>query len=199
MFGTTRIVLNSLLMLSLALGPTRAQTQHSPDPPDYQIAFWYRRSDPLNTFRHQVYDVRKGQYTVAVEQWLRTMQAHHPDYIAYVKPLRLKQDRGQTEEKQLATAILSENLEKGGPNGGFGVRDPYGIFGGSNLGALLTPAAVPERPRPELRDEVSRYSRGYGFIDSPGANRPPWFLASPSQSPQSLPGPFPFPYVRPHP
>src|SRR4051812_28762819 len=132
MFRTMRIVLNPLLVLLLVLGPTRAQPQPSPDPPEYQIAFWYRRSDPLNTFRHRVYDVRKGQYTGAVEQWLRTMQEHHPDYVAYVKPLRLKPDRGQTEEKQLATAILSENLEQGGPNGGFGVRDPYGIYGGSN-------------------------------------------------------------------
>src|SRR5437867_2934717 len=91
-----------VLVLALLLAADRAPGQAPSAPPpaaaaDYKIAFWYHRSDPLNTFHYQVYDLRQGQYTGAVEDWLRTMQANHPDYAAYVKDLRLKPDSGQTE------------------------------------------------------------------------------------------------------
>jgi hypothetical protein len=189
----------ALLVPSLWFAATRAAAEEPPPPPEYKVAFWYRRSDPLNTFRHQVYDLRKGQYTGAVDDWLRRMQADHPDYVAYVKEIRLDPDSGEAEKKQLATAILRENLDRGGPNGGSGVRDPYGIYGGVKLGDLMNPGVVPERPRPTGPDPASLYSRGYGFVNSPGANRPPRFLSSPGQTLQGIPSPFPYPYVRPHP
>jgi hypothetical protein len=127
------------------------------------------------------------------------MQADYPDYEAYVKDLRLKPGTVEGEGKQVATAILQENLAKGGPNGGSGVRDSFGIYGGIGLGGLLSPGAVPERPTPARNQGVGAYSRGYGFVNSPGANRQPGFLASPYQSSPGIPSPFPFPYVRPHP
>jgi hypothetical protein len=195
-----------IVLLLLASSRAEAQATAAPPasadpaarPPDYKIAYWYRRSDPLNTFRFRAYDLRKGQYTAAVDRWLQTMQADHPDYAAYVKDLRLKPDSVEGEGKQIATAILQENIAQGGPNGGTGVRDLYGIYGGG-LNRLLSPGLGPARPLPGRDDGVSLYSRGYGFIKSPGANRPPGFLASPYQGSQGIPGPFPFPYVRPHP
>jgi hypothetical protein len=144
--------------------------------------------------------VRKGQYTRAVDDWLRTMRTSYPDYDAYVKELHLKPDSAQGEKKQVATAIIQENLSKGGPYGGFGLRDASGIYGGLSLGDLLRPSvALPTRPEPDHGARVSLYSRGYGFLSSPGANRPPSFLYPSYLAPQSPPSPFPYPYVRPHP
>jgi hypothetical protein len=166
-------------------------------PPDYKIAFWYRRSDPLTSIRHQVYDVRRGEYTRAVDDWLETIRVKHPAYAAYVKDVRLKPGTGGASgaKKQLATVILQEYLDKGGPNGGLGVREGFGPWTDSGFGL---PGEIGERPRarPMPRPDASEYLRGYGFINQPGANRPPSFLFAPGSTP---PSPFPYPYVRPHP
>jgi hypothetical protein len=202
MFREARRGRHCPLVLSLVLAATRALGQapvvppaaeRPARPPDFKIAFWYLRSDPLNTFRHRTYDVRRGQYTRAVEDWLRAMKRDHRDYEAYIKDVRLEPDIGQGAEKQLATLILQEHLDRAGPNGGFGLRDPYGIYGGVGLGDLLRPRTAVVLPGIGRRDDVGLYSRGYGFVQSPGANQPPSFLLPPAQ------GPFLYPYVRPHP
>jgi len=52
---------------------------------DVAIAFWFKRDDPIRTLRHQAYDRRKGEYTSAVDDWLRTMRQQYPEYGAYVR------------------------------------------------------------------------------------------------------------------
>ena len=34
---------------------------------DFKVLVWYRRADPLATFKYQVYDLRKGEFTPAVD------------------------------------------------------------------------------------------------------------------------------------
>jgi hypothetical protein len=205
------LTLASGLILAHTLGLASALTSAEPPAPavvnpsserpaDYVVAFWYLRADPLTSLRHKVYDVRKGQYTRAVTDWLETMRTRYPTYAAYLKEVRLSPDSGATEAKQLATVILQEYVEKGGPYGGLGIRDEYGLYGGAGrLDGLVRPGSP--RPLSDLnrRSTVSEYIRGYGFVASPGANRPPNFLSSPGQGSSGLPGPFPYPYVRPHP
>jgi hypothetical protein len=179
-----------VLALLLTLLPAVAGAQ----PADYKVAFWYRRADPLSSMRHQVYDLRQGQYTAAVDEWLRTMRTTRPDYDAYVKDFRVDPESGESARKQLATMILGEYLDRGGPNGGYGVRDAQGIYGSGARPALIGTPRVGTWAVPALPSEGSTYLRGYGFLSAPGANRPPSYALPPTTT-----SPFPYPYVRPHP
>jgi hypothetical protein len=183
------------LVLIVTSGAARDDAQHPTDgdstPPDYKVVFWYRRADPLSSMRDQVYDVRKGQYTATVAKWLEMMLAAHPDYDAYAKDFRVDPEQAATEKKQLATMVLQEYLAKGGPGNGCGVRDEQGIYGHGGLSSLTAPRRSPGLTEPAFRSDASAYSRGSGFMNSPGANRP-----APIAVP---PGPFPYPYARPHP
>ena len=38
---------------------------------DFKVVVWYNRDRPLETFKYQIYDVRKGEYTPAVDAWLQ--------------------------------------------------------------------------------------------------------------------------------
>jgi hypothetical protein len=162
-------------------------------PPDYKVAFWYLKADPLSTMRHKVYDLHQAPYPAAVADWLRTMQTTYPHYDAYVKDFRLDPNSLDSAQKQLATMILREYVDKGGPNRGYGLRDAQGIYGSGGLPALIPPRPYVLPATPVVRPEASAYSRGYGFLNSPGANHPPSFLRPPTTTP------FPYPYVRPHP
>ena len=41
---------------------------------------WYRRDRPLETFKYQIYDVRKGQYTPAVDAWVQLLRTKYTTY-----------------------------------------------------------------------------------------------------------------------
>ena len=47
---------------------------------DFKVITWFRRDQPLATFKYQIYDVRKGEYTPAVHAWLELMRTKHPAY-----------------------------------------------------------------------------------------------------------------------
>jgi hypothetical protein len=196
--GFVPIVLLGLVATPTQAGPPTAAGIPPARPADYAVVFWYARSDPMNSMRHQIYDVRKGQYTPAVVQWVETLPAKYPAYAAYVKEVRLDPESPASEKKQLATVILQEYGEKGGPYGGYGLRDAGGLYGGANLHSLIRPGADFSRPVPDVRIGAGTYLRGYGFVASPGANRIPGYLLSTSPG-TSAPMPFPYPYVRPHP
>ena len=51
---------------------------------DFVVLIWYRRNDPLGTFQYQTYDVRKGEYTGAVDDWIKLMREKHPSYLVRV-------------------------------------------------------------------------------------------------------------------
>ena len=37
---------------------------------DFKVVVWYRRNDSLGTFKYEIYDVRKGEYTAKVDEWV---------------------------------------------------------------------------------------------------------------------------------
>jgi hypothetical protein len=167
-------------MVFLALLGALAVADTPPDspsgPPDFQVAFWYQRRDPLNTFSFQVYDVRKGEYNpVAVAAWLGRMAREYPGYKAYVHEVRVSP--GEEPRRKVASVIIAEHILTGGPNGGFGLHSVPGVF-----------------------------SRGldFGFMGQAPISRPFRSLPAVGGSPPTLPTipysfPFPYPYPRPHP
>ena len=45
---------------------------------DFKVVVWYRKSDPLGTFKYEIYDVRKGEYTPKVDEWVKDVQNEIP-------------------------------------------------------------------------------------------------------------------------
>jgi hypothetical protein len=82
-------------------GPARA---------DFVVLIWYRRTDALKTFQYQNYDVRKGEYTGAVDDWIRLMQEKHPAYLVRVRPVDLRRERGGTEKLKVGSVVYRELL-----------------------------------------------------------------------------------------
>jgi hypothetical protein len=177
-----RIALLGLLALSIP-----AAAAPSPEPPDFKIAFWFRRNDPLNTFQFQAYDVRKGEYNpVVVEAWLDRIGRDFPGYIAYVKDVRIAP--GEAARQKVAATIIDEHIATGRPYTGLGLHGIHDRIFGSAIGPLYHAQGL------GLTSEAPRFVGGPGFAHSPrslpgvGAYSPPSYLF-----------PVPYPYPRPHP
>jgi hypothetical protein len=84
------------------LRPRRSRGPISVRPSHREDLIWFRRADPLATFKYQVYDVRKGEYTAAVETWVKDVQTKYPSYLAVVRDVDLKHENGETEKLRLA-------------------------------------------------------------------------------------------------
>jgi hypothetical protein len=101
---------------ALAFGPGEAAGGRRPDPTartapgnaDYQVVIWYRRDDPLGTFQEQAYDARKGEYTKAVEDWVRDTRARYPAYLVLVRAVDLTRERGESEKLKVGSVIYRE-------------------------------------------------------------------------------------------
>jgi hypothetical protein len=144
--------------------------------PAFKVAFWYQRRDPLNTFHFQIYDVQKGEYNpVAVAAWLDRMAREFPGYKAYVNDVWVTP--GEVSRKKVASVIIAEHIQTGGPNGGYGLRGSPGTFyRGLDFGIGVPPSIPRAVSRP--------------FRSLPGVGG----------SPPTLPTyPFPVPYPRPVP
>jgi hypothetical protein len=77
---------------------------------EYVVLIWYRRNDPIGTFQHQTYDVRKGEYTTAVDDWVRLMEEKFPAYLVRVRKVDLERERGATEQLKVGSVIQRELL-----------------------------------------------------------------------------------------
>jgi hypothetical protein len=103
---------------ALAFGPGEAAggargvmaARRMPGRADFVVLVWYRRNDPLGTFQHQVYDVRKGEYTQAVDDWVNVIRAKYPAYLVLVRPVDLRREAGQTEQLKVGSVIHRELL-----------------------------------------------------------------------------------------
>ena len=101
---------------AVAFGPGEAAGGRRPAPTikafpkgtDFVVLVWYRRDDPLGTFEHQFYDVRKGEYTSGVDDWLRLMRTKYADYLVVVRPVNLSRERGETEKLKVGSVIHRE-------------------------------------------------------------------------------------------
>lgn len=165
-------------------GPAAHQTI-SPAPPlaasrhaDFKVAVWYRRDRPLETFRYQVYDLRKGEYTRAVDDWLALMKTRFPGYLAVLRDVDLARVKGETELLKVGSIIRQELLAAAAMEGVF--------LGGAPAGPLRSSLPGPGLPSaPELRS----------------LSTPPGQRVSPSVdlNPPRSSFPVPVPYPRPHP
>ena len=77
----------------------------APVQPDVKIAVWYRRDRPLDTFKYQVYDLRKGEYTRAVDDWLTFLRTRYPAYQVHIRDVVLAREKGATEALRVGSVI----------------------------------------------------------------------------------------------
>jgi hypothetical protein len=143
--------------------------------PDFKVVFWYDRRRPLDTFKYQVYDLRKSEFTPEVGRWLTLMKEKYPGYEAYAREVVLAREEGGTEKLKIGSAIIREFLVVGTEHG-------YDFGGYAGMG----------RFDPRDTSQPSRPSR------VPSMSRPNRLPASPYLPPAAS-SPFPLPYPRPHP
>lgn len=151
--------------------------------PDFKVVFWFDRTG----LRRQVYDVRKGQYTQAVDDWVNRVEYDAsgfvlPGHLATVRPVFLDPASAKPESQQLAEAIA---------------RHEQRILGrGGSSSASLGPVY---RPVPRVTTDRPARSRLDGRPRLGGAaSLRPDFGNLPANSPGPL-FPQPVPYPRPHP
>jgi hypothetical protein len=84
---------------------------------DFKVLVWYRRSDPLGTFQDQIYDLRKGEYTSKVDEWINDVKTKHPGYYVVVRDVDLKREKGETEMLKVGSVIYRELIGAAGAAG----------------------------------------------------------------------------------
>jgi hypothetical protein len=160
--------------------PSSGDAQPSTESPDFKVVIWYRQNDPLGTFKYEVYDVRKGEYTSAVDAWVQNIEKRYTAYFVVVRGVDLKRERGETEQLKVGSVIqreltvaaaLAGVFVGGGPPTGFGFGTTQGLSRASGRAEMRTP----NRPL------------GAAGIDRSYLN------------PLPIPFPVPIPYPRPHP
>jgi hypothetical protein len=77
---------------------------------DHVVVIWYRLDQPLETFKYQTYDIRKGEYTPAVDDWIALMHAEHSRYLVLVRKVDLSRERGDTDQLKIGSVIHRELL-----------------------------------------------------------------------------------------
>jgi hypothetical protein len=145
---------------------------------DYKVVVWYRRDRPIETFRHQVYDVRKGEYSRAVDDWINMMKAEYPGYLVYVREVDLDREFGPSEARKVGAVVHRELLA---------AAASIGVF----VGPLAPPVTGLHSYQPyEFRSTLR-----------PVRVRPPYSRLFPlfNQNPTPVGFPVPIPYPRPHP
>jgi hypothetical protein len=146
---------------------------------DYKVITWFRRDQPLATFKYQIYDVRKGEYTPAVDAWLELMRTKHPAYEVTVRNVDFAREKGQTEMLKVGSVIKRELAAVAGLEG---------VFVGDGIPAGL--------------NRLPTFTRGPGSPTArQGSSRPgplgPQVDRSLFANPPSSGFPFPVPYPRP--
>jgi hypothetical protein len=138
---------------------------------DYVVLVWYRGDDALATFQHQTYDVRIGEYTGAVDDWLAMMRSRHPRYVVRALRVDLNRERGATEQLKVGSVIHRELLLAAAQSG---------VVPGAPMSISPGPyASRRPAPRMNLRSEM------------PGAG------GATDINPVGRTTPFPIPYPRP--
>lgn len=177
-------VIRAVLVLFLLTRAGEAQTKPAVEPQapvpalvraDFKVAVWYRRDRPLETFQYQIYDVRKGQYSTAVDDWLALMQSKYKGYVAAVRDVDLTRERGETEMLKVGSVVKRDLLAAAALEGVF----------------LGHPTPPPHRqwagPPPHVRLPLWPFALAPGDSGTVNLNPPgPTF-------------PVPMPYPRPHP
>jgi hypothetical protein len=188
--------LNGLMALALGLIPamtegsfgpgeaashsaSRGSGQRVAQNADFKVLVWYRKSDSINTFKYQIYDVRKGEYTAKIDEWVKDVQTKYPGYYVVLRDVDLKREKGETELLKVGSVIDRELIVAAGRAGialGSGRRATSSPFFGLGRGAQNTGS-----------------KRTPGLKPSPGSSRHDRDFLTPSPTP--FPVPVPFPHV----
>ena len=99
-----------------SVGPGEAAARSSSRPggqrvaghADFKVAVWYRKKDALGTFKYQIYDIRKGEYTAKVDEWAKDVQAKYPGYYVVVRDVDLTREKGETDMLKVGSVIDRE-------------------------------------------------------------------------------------------
>jgi hypothetical protein len=169
------------ILTGITAAQTAPATRRPPSPPriDYKVLIWYRRDRPLDTFKYQIYDIRKGEYTPAVDAWIELMRSKHPAYVVMERDVDLRREKGETEALKVGSVVMRELTAAASLEGI--------VVGGGAQGTLSPPlASGPGR---------SRSSSLPGQPYSPGMTLP----RSVDINPPDYSYPVPMPYPRPHP
>ena len=145
---------------------------------DFKVVLLYRRDRPLDTFKYQVYDLRKRQYTPAVDAWVELLRTKYPAYDVTIREVDLAREQGETESLKVGSVIKRELLAAAAREG---IVIGYGVPG-FQLPTIApkTGLAAPARIRqPALQGTALDRS---SYLNPPGSTFP-----------------FPMPYPRPHP
>jgi hypothetical protein len=141
---------------------------------DFKVAVWYRKTDSLGTFKYQIYDVSKGEYTAKVDEWAKDVQSKYPGYYVAVRDVDLTREKGETDMLKVGSVIDRE------------------------LTVAASFAGIDYRP-----GRRSEYDPFFGLgagRQSTTTNRAPGLSQSPSRDRDYLtPNPTPFPVPVPYP
>ncbi len=162
---------------------TQAKPASQPAPvshhTDFKVLIWYRESRPLETFKYQIYDVRKGEYTPAVDAWVQLMRTKYTAYYVAIRDVDLAREHGDTDQLKVGAVVKRELMVAAALEG---------VVVGNGLPRPQWPAIAPGRGLPAAPGMIDRRSSpGSGSVSPPYLNPPaPTF-------------PVPVPYPRPHP
>ncbi len=127
-------------------GGVRRPAARGPARADFVVLIWYRRDDALKTFQYQTYDVRKGEYTGAVYDWIDLMHEKHPAYRVRVRPVDLRRERGETEKLKVGSVVYRELLLAAAQSGvvlGAPMQISSGPSAAGGRAARTNPPAMP--------------------------------------------------------
>jgi hypothetical protein len=151
----------------------------------FKLLMWYDRARPFDSFQYRAYDVERGEYTKAVEDWVALVRREYPHYAVSVRDVTVAPGDPPTtiarvaEDEKLALArLILRRYSIGGDFGRFGYNSGYSGIGtrpGAAPGASPSPFANP-------------IPRAFPPLGAAGTTPPP-----------SYPFPHPMPYPRPHP
>ena len=150
-----------------AFGPgeaaARSSSRSAGQSVDLKVVVWYRKSDSLGTFKYEIYDVRKGEYTPKVDEWVKNVQSKYLGYYVVVRDVDLKREKGGTEmlkvgsviTRELTVAAASAGVVMGSgrmtsPSSSFGSGTGPGSIGSNRGRALNRSPASSSRDRDYL-------------------------------------------------
>jgi hypothetical protein len=140
MVSLRMVILSMPWVYSFVPGSAASQPPSPPKPPaasrqaDYKVVVWFRGDRPLETFQYVTYDIRKGQYTKAVDSWLEMIRTKYPSYEVSVRDVDLSREKGETEALKVGAVIKRELMAAAAREGIFLGREVPG-----RLPRLLTP------------------------------------------------------------
>ena len=178
-----------ILTISGLLCRAAERPDAGPPPPPassvYKLLIWYDRTHPFDSFQSRAYNITRGQYTKAVDDWMALMHRDYPRYTIVVHELTVA---GGDADGKIAAAVEDEKLALAKQIlRKYGIGDEWRRPGyRSGYMGIWAPPAAERRPGPTP-------------FESPIPNRfPPLGSARMTPAPGYL-FPNPWPYPRPHP